>query len=95
MPGQITQALKSLGTLRLCELTTIPAAELLESLWIMAVPPPQPRRGCDHLAPLIEAGLYLAQTPGPDTVDQDPGAISGRRLVMSPRDPHLMPAVMI
>jgi hypothetical protein len=67
--GQVAQMLKGFGALGLFEFGPVAAAELLKALRGVAIPSAQFRRRRDRLAPLVEAGFLLAQSPGPDPVD--------------------------
>jgi hypothetical protein len=75
---------RALGTAG--ELGQVAPAELAELGRVVPVPLAQVGRWRDVPDPVIQPGRVLAQAPRPDPVDQHPGAVRRRRLVVDAAD---------
>jgi hypothetical protein len=66
------------------QLLAILALERLPTSEIVTEPAPQLRAGCQIAGPFAEFGVLLGHTAWPDPIDQNPVAITRRRLVVHP-----------
>ena len=79
------------GVCGLPELCAVAAGELVEALWIVAVPSAQFGAGGDVLAPLVQVRIFFPNPARPYSIHEDPSGDSGGRVV-HPGDCYLRQA---
>src|SRR5699024_9810888 len=84
------EPLELLPLLGALELLLVPLGELRETLRVVAEPLTQLGGGADLLEPLVERSVLLAHPAGPDPVDENPVAVTTRRLVADRTDVDLV-----
>jgi hypothetical protein len=87
----LAEVFEGSGVCGLPELCSVAAGELVEALWIVAVPSAQFGAGGDVLAPLVQVRIFFPNPARPYSIHEDPSGDSGGRVV-HPGDCYLRQA---